>query len=374
MSHLKIDPEKDKPYWVAFNNFWGIGPVRFKLLREFFGSAQKAWEAPPKKLLNIGLGEKLTNDFCQFRQNFAPRKYFATLGKKEIAALTLAEKEYPPLLAQIKDAPPVLYLKSDQNLGEIFSNLALAVVGTRKISSYGRQVTEILVRDLVAQGLTIISGMARGVDSIAHQTALEVGGKTIAILGSGVETIYPPENQKLSQEIVKNGAVISEFPPHYPALPGNFPTRNRIIAGLSQGVLVTEAAEDSGSLITASWAADYGREVFAVPGPITSPLSKGTAELIKKGAKLVWGVKDILEELNLEVKILAEKGRKILPESEEEEIILKILEGGALHFDEIVRQAGMETAQVGSLLTLMEIKGKVKNLGQGEYGLGNFYD
>lgn len=365
---MKKDLPKDKIFWVAFNNFEGIGPARFKLLLDWFGSAEKAWKATKGELLKLGLGEKRVGDFCRFREGFDPQEYFSCLSSRNIAVLTLTDKEYPELLRQISDAPPVLYVKS-RKPGEVFSNLALAVVGTRKITVYGRQVTEILVRDLVLAGLTIISGMARGVDSVAHQTALEAGGQTIAVLGSGVEVVYPPENKKLYEEIIEKGAVISEFPPQFPALPGNFPSRNRIISGLSLGVLVTEATEDSGSLITASCAADQGREVFAVPGPITSPQTKGTSELIKKGAKLVSSVQDVLDELDIKTRLKKEEGKRVLPGSKEEEAILVILESEVMHFDEIVRQSRMETAIVGSLLTLMEIKGLIKNFGNGEYGL-----
>lgn len=365
--NTRFDLQKEKPYWVAFNHFEGIGPHRLKLLIDYFGSAQKAWEAPRKELLEIGLGEKLVADFDEFRQNFSPKDYFGKLSQKGISVLTLLNKDYPEILKQIPDCPPVLYFKGTLKPED---NLAMAVVGTRKITSYGRQATELLVRDLVAVGLTIVSGMARGVDSMAHQTALASGSRTIAVLGSGVDVIYPPENKKLYEEIVKSGAVISEFPPGYPALPGNFPARNRIISGLALGVLVTEAAEDSGSLITASCAAEQGREVFAVPGPITSPLSQGTAELIKKGAKLVYNVRDILEELNIKSRTKQLRAKTVLPESKEEVLILEILKtDGTVHIDEITRRSGMVSAQVGSVLTLMEIKGMVKNFGNGEYGL-----
>lgn len=355
-----LDKQLDKPYWVAFNNFEGIGPQRFKLLINYFGSAQKAWRASRENFLKIGLGEKLVADFCNFRREFNPEDYFQTLSLEKISVLILAEKDYPELLRQIPLAPAVLYFK-----GKMTSeDLALAVVGTRKITSYGRQVTEILTQNLVAEGLTIVSGLARGVDSLAHKTAIEAGGRTIAVLGSGVDVIYPPENKKLSEEIIKNGgAVISEFPMETPPVPGNFPARNRIISGLSLGVLVTEAAEDSGSLITTSWAADQGREVFAVPGPITSPMSVGTAELIKKGAKLVYNVKDILEELNLKQKTQNLRAREIIGEGEEEVVILQILGRESLHIDEIVQLSKMETGKVNSIITLMEMKGKLKNLG-----------
>lgn len=210
--------------------------------------------------------------------------------------LTLKDKNYPKLLREISNPPPVLYVQTSRKLEEIFANPAISVVGTRNISSYGRIVTQKITRDLVQHGFTIVSGLARGVDVCAHQTALVHSGLTIAILGSGIDCIYPPEHLRIANQIAQNGAIISEFPLGTRASALNFPRRNRIISGLSLGVVVTEASQKSGTMITASYAADYGREVFAVPGPITSYYSKGTSELIKKGAKMVTEVQDILEE------------------------------------------------------------------------------
>lgn len=358
--------EEEKVYWVAFSSFEGIGPQRLKLLINYFGSAKKAWMASYMELERVGLSEKLVRDFCAFREKFLPHEYFKSVQEKGIKILTLDEKSYPDLLREIPSPPSMLYLKGELKEED---NLALAVVGTRKITPYGRAVTEILVSNLVASGLTIISGMARGVDTVAHQTALSCGGRTIAVLGSGIDVVYPPENKGLSEQIAKNGAVISEFPVDYPALPQNFPARNRIISGLSLGVLVTEAAQDSGSLITASSAGEQGREVFAVPGPITSPMSAGTAELIQKGAKLVHAAKDILEELNLEEKAKQFVARKIIAESPEEEKVLETLKEGPRHIDEIIKLTKLEASTVGSVLGIAEIKGKVKSLGGGQYGL-----
>jgi len=364
---------EDTSYWLAFNSFDGIGPLRFKLLLEYFGTAKKAWEAGEDELVKIGLGEKLASRFDFFRQSFDISGYLKKVQEASVFVLTWEEEAYPKFLKEIGAAPPVLYLKSKslEFLKKLFEKPCLGVVGARKITSYGRQVTESLVSDLVANGLIIISGLARGVDSVAHKTAIDDGGLTIAVLGSGVDIIYPPENKRLYQEIAENGAVISEFPLGYPAVPGNFPARNRIISGLSLGVLVTEAAEDSGALITASSAAEQGREVFAVPGPITSPLSKGTAELIKKGAKLVYNVDDILEELKISPKKLgldkiveSMKGLK-----DEEKKVLELLENENLSADEIIRKTGWETAKVGSILSMMEVKGLIKGLGEGKYGI-----
>lgn len=358
--------DQDLPYWIAFNYFEGIGPVRFKILLDYFGTAKKAYEAPNDTWQKIGLPLNLTANFLLFRQKFAPQKFLEEIRQKNIKILTLRDKNYPELLAQISDAPPVLYIKGEIKPAD---SLSIGVVGTRKISSYGREVTEILVRDLVANGLTIVSGLARGVDSLAHQTTIACGGRTIAVLGCGVDLVYPPENKPLYEEIIKTGAVISEVPPGKYVMKGIFPARNRIISGLSLGVLVTEGAEDSGSLISARDAANQGREVFAVPGPITSYLSAAPSILIKNGAKLVYNVSDILDELDIKSKIKSQKAKEVIPENPEEEKIIKILVDGQAHIDNLVRISGMGTGQVSSLLTLMEIKGKVKNLGGMVYAL-----
>lgn len=295
-----MDQEKEKQYWLAFNVFEGIGPARFKLLLGYFGSAEKAFKAPVEELTKIGLGERLVSKFADFRKSFDPTSYFLRVKNLGVETLTSEDKSYPKMLKEIQDYPPVLYVKS-RNINNIFKQKAIAVVGTRTPTDYGRKATEMIVKQLVARGWMIVSGLARGVDRIAHETAIKNKGLTIAVLGTGFDNIYPPEHKNLVEEIVKTGgAVISEFPLGSKVEAGNFPARNRIISGLSLGVAVTEAAQDSGSLITASHAANQGREVFAVPGPVTSKFSAGTSQLIKKGAKLVWDVNDILEELNID--------------------------------------------------------------------------
>ena len=342
----KINIDEDRPYWVAFNTFQGIGPVRFLAILKAFGSAELAWQGSRQEWKSLNLGDRLKERFFKYRQNFDPPSYFeklvsGCLGEREgnwgfnnreqkenfswikkqgryllsspgpIWPLTLVDKEYPSLLRDIDSSPFVLYIKSGLSKAELktfFSFPSLAVVGTRRITSYGRQITKQLTQELAQAGLVIVSGMARGVDSVAHQTALEAGGKTVAVLGCGVDIIYPPENKKLYQLILKNGLVMSEFPPGMPPLPGNFPSRNRIIAGMSLGVLVSEGARKSGSLITASLAAEFGREVFAVPGPINSGLSVGPMFLIKNGAKLVSEAEDILEELEFSLDCFGNKG------------------------------------------------------------------
>lgn len=216
------------------------------------------------------------------------------MSKNKIHFLTLKDKNYPPLLTQISNPPSILFFR-----GKIpSSQKAIAVIGSRKATAYGKKIAQKFTHQLVKKGFVIVSGLAIGIDAIAHQTAINSNGKTIAVLGTGVDIIYPQQNTRLYHQIIKkNGAVISEFPPQTKPKRKNFPQRNRIISGLCLGVLVIEAAEKSGTKITARFAADQGREVFAVPGPVNSPLSSGTADLIKQGAKLVYSLKDILEEL-----------------------------------------------------------------------------
>lgn len=285
------------------------------------------------------------------------------MSSPEINKITIENPSYPKLLKEIYDPPKELYVWGDLRPEE---NYPLAVVGTRKISSYGKQITIDLVRNLTKAGLTIISGLALGVDGLAHQTCLDVNGRTIAVLGSGLNRIYPSIHQKLAEKIVKaGGAVISEYPPETGPTKWNFPARNRIIAGMSLGVLVIEAPEASGALITARFALDFGREVFAVPGNINNQNSIGTNRLIKLGAKPVTKAEDILESFNLELAL--EFKKEIKPASKEEAIILEILGQEPTHIDEIIRKSKLESPIVSSTLTIMEITGKVRHIGGGNY-------
>jgi len=272
---------KNIPYLLALHSIDGLGPIKLKEILDRFKDPKLAWEAQS----------------TQTRKNLDPESFAETIKDQGIKWFTIYGEDYPKPLKEIYDPPVVLYYK-----GEITpqDQSAIAVVGTRRMTGYGKVVTQQFTKDLVARNLTIVSGLARGVDSEAHWTALRTGGRTIAVLGGGLNKIYPPENRNLAEEIVKgHGALVSEFPPNNPPLPGNFPARNRIISGLSLAVLVTEAAEDSGSLITARFALEQGRDVFAVPGPITSSLSKGPIDLIKAGARPVTNADEILEDLGI---------------------------------------------------------------------------
>ena len=287
--------EETKSY-IAFSIFPGIGPVRFRLLVSYFGSAVAAWNAPVSELKNINLGEKLTEKFDYFRKTFDIDDYIHQLEKLHVSVLINTNPKYPELLKHISDAPFLLYVKGRGS--KINLDKTIAIVGTRRITPYGEKVTKKLVHDLVASGFTIVSGMAYGVDAVAHRAAIDAGGKTIAVLGCGIDIIAPPSNKKLYYDIINgNGAVISEMPLGLRPEKGLFVARNRIISGLSHGVVVTEGADDSGALITARNAGEQGREVFAVPGPVTSPYSRGPSRLLRNGAALVESADDIVEAL-----------------------------------------------------------------------------
>lgn len=368
--------DEEKKYWLGFSAFPGIGPLRFKLLINYFGSAAKAWHTDVRTLIKIGLGEKLTQKFDHFRNTFLLDEYINEIEKKEIKVITIKDKEYPALLSQISDAPFLIYLRGELDIAqiEVQPRIApcVAVVGTRKITAYGETVTRQITAGLVDAGVTIVSGMAYGVDTVAHQTSVENGGKTIAVLGCGVDIIHPKVNTTLYWQIIKkHGVVISEFPVGMYAEKGLFPARNRIISGLSLGIVVTEGAQDSGALITARYAAEQGREVFAVPGPITSDLSKGPTILLKQGAKLVTEASDILEELQIRPNRQIDQSGKTKNQnlSQDEQKILELLQNENLHFDEIVKRSNIVAAKLGSILTMMEMKGIIKNQGGGIYGM-----
>lgn len=356
---------KNIQYLLALHCVDGLGPIRLKKVLEHFEDPKLAWEADLKEFRGIGMPQNVLENFKLKKQQLDPEDYFEKVQKSGIKVLTIFDEEYPKRLKDIYDPPQVLYYK-----GEILpqDSKAIAVVGTRKITGYGEIVTKKLTRGLSEAGFTIISGLATGVDTVAHKTALESGARTIAVLAGGINKIFPPQNTSLAQKISEgNGAYLSEYPLDYPHLSGNFPSRNRIISGLSVAVLVTEAAEDSGSLITARSALDQGREVFAVPGPITSSLSHGPASLIKDGAKLVTGVEDILKELGMDKNPISNAKYQMSNLSETETQILESLENEQRHIDELCRNLKKKSSEVSAALVRLEIMGIVKNLGSGTY-------
>lgn len=288
-------------FLVAFASVSGIGFARLRLLMEYFGTAEKAWEANEIQLRRGRLPAATIQELLLTRNKLIPQRYCDELYKMGIKFITILDKDYPESLKNISDPPIALFIKSNldtASINRLTIQRIIAVVGTRKMTDYGCEVTSKLTKDLVLNGFTIVSGMALGVDGVAHKTAINNGGKTLAVLGTGVDVIYPREHTELYRNIIDSGgAVLSEVAPGRTVSRGMFPARNRIVSGLSEAVLVTEGAIDSGSLITARMALEQGREVFAVPGPINSPMAEGTNYLLKQGAKLVTKVDDILEEL-----------------------------------------------------------------------------
>jgi DNA processing protein len=354
----------EKDYLIALSAFVPFGPVRLSLLLSYFKTAKKVWSLSLSDLAEVGIKEKLALEFISFRDNFNIEAYLERLKKFGIDCVIKGEENYPKNLAEIDSAPLVLYVKGSL---KSLDTESVAIVGSRKMTSYGREVAEKFAYEISQAGVTIISGLARGIDTVAHKSALEGGGRTIAVVGSGLNRIYPPENTNLALLIAKNGALISEYPLDYPALRLNFAARNRIISGLSKIVLVIEGAEKSGTLLTASHAAEQGRTVFAVPGQITSPLSFAPHFLIQNGAKIAFSPRDIISELDLQFKVDTTEVEKVMPKDEEEEKILLALESEPLHLDEIARICSFSVSLVSSKLIVMEMKGMVKSLGSGIY-------
>lgn len=353
-----------KAYWVGFNHVKGIGAVRLRALLDYFGDLEIAWQAPADAFQRVGLPPKIVENILSQRKALDLDALMTDLMQREITVFTLEDPEYPSLLKEIDQPPPVLYVR-----GEIREQdrKSVAIVGTRKLTAYGRQVADDLAFYLAHQGITIVSGLARGVDGIAHQAALKAGGRTIAVLGSGVDQIYPPEHTSLAERISTAGAVCSDYPPGTMPDGINFPPRNRIISGLSLATIVVEAGEESGALITATFAVDQGREVFAVPGNIFVAQSRGTNRLIQQGAHIVTSPQDVLDVLNMERVEQVFAARSVLPADEVEKQVLNALGSEPVPVDEIGVRTGYPIARICSVLTLMELKGMVRQVGGMNY-------
>ncbi len=354
----------EKQFWVGFNLVRGIGAVRLQALINHFGDAASAWDGSPEELRAAGLGSKVIERLLEVRKSVDLEKLWDKIIAKGIQILTWNDELYPPRLKEIEQPPPVLYVR-----GEVLpeDHFAVAIVGTRKVTAYGRQVTEELSAHLAANGVTVVSGLARGVDALAHSSALKAGGRTVAVLGSGVDRIYPPENRALAEQMMSRGALISDYPIGTAPESTNFPPRNRIISGLSLAVVVIEAGETSGALITAEFAAEQGREVFAVPGSILAPQSKGTNKLIQNGALPLLTPQDLLQALNLTRVGEQKAARKILPADEVEAKLMDTLGSEPLHVDEIRNQTGLPVEKVSAALVMMELKGMVRQVGGMNY-------
>jgi DNA processing protein len=354
----------DLRYWVGFNIVHGIGPTRLRALIDYFGDVERAWHASDGELTHAGLDRRSTKNLLKTRAERDLDQELAGIAAAGARVLTWESPAYPRLLREIADPPPVLYVRGDITEEDAW---AVAVVGTRRISAYGREVTRRLTTALARSGITIVSGLARGIDAEAHRAALNSGGRTIAVLGCGIDQIYPPEHRKLAQEIVAHGAVLSDYPLGTRPEGSNFPPRNRIISGLSLGVLITEAPARSGALITADFAGEQGRDVFAVPGSILDRRCAGTNALIQDGAKVVLGPEDVVEELNLTMVAEQSEARQVLPADATEAALLASLSAEPAHVDELRQQVGLPIAQVTSTLALMELKGLVRQVGGMKY-------
>jgi DNA processing protein len=354
----------DTKFRVAFTLVKGIGAVRLQALLDAFGDAESAWKAPAMDLVSAGLSARLAERVLETRARLDIDQYMQTIQSQGIDILTWDDPAYPAHLKQIDQPPPILYLKGAITAEDTW---AVAIVGTRAVTAYGRQVTEEIATTLAHNGVTIVSGLARGVDAIAHNAALKAGGRTLAVLGSGVDRIYPPEHRGLAEKISLQGAVLSDYAPGTPPDSSNFPPRNRIISGLSLAVVVIEAAETSGSLITASFAAEHGRDVFAVPGNIFAPQSKGTNRLIANGARPMLAVKDILDTLDLTRNLERREVRRALPSDPTEATLFQLIGPEPLHVDEIRAQSGLPIERVSATLTMMELKGMVRQVGGMQY-------
>ena len=357
---------KDIKYWVGFSFIPSIGRVRLSQLESYFGNLEDAWKASPAELRRARLDNSAIRAITAWRPKISLEDEMEKLERYGVEVLTYHDPGYPARLKEIYDYPPILYVRGTL-LPE--DEWCLAVVGTRRATVYGRQITEEIVADLARSKITIASGLAKGIDSVAHRSALDAGGRSLAVFACGLDIVYPGENVNLARRIMQQGALISEYPLGTKPKPEHFPRRNRILSGMSLGVLVTEAGKTSGALITANLALEQNREVLAVPGSILSPASKGTNRLIQEGAKLVHDYTDILEELNLTAVAQQIELKEIIPESDTEAQLLKQLSAEPIHIDEVCRSSGLPVSEVSSTLAMMELKGLVRSVGGMKYVL-----
>lgn len=358
--------EQEKLVRAALRTIKGVGSQHLRQLIAYFGSAVNAWEAPQSKFLQITDQGPWIREILKGRNNIDPQKIGESLRKEGIQIITPDEPDYPTLLAELADAPPLLYYRGQLQGQED----VLAVVGARQATAYGKAAARLLAREASAKGIVIASGLARGIDTAAHQGTIESGGVTWAFLGCGLDRVYPLENQRLAKDILEKGALVSEFTPGTAPLAGNFPARNRLISGCSRGVLVVEAAEKSGALITVDFALEQGREVFAVPGPIFSPMSRGTHNLLRQGAKIVDVIEDIWEEVPAWTKNCGQvTKKKTLLSSEKQftvgidsELILQQLSDVPLHIDHITLHSTLSVSSISLALLELQLGGKVLQL------------
>ncbi|HTP06800.1 MAG TPA: DNA-processing protein DprA [Anaerolineae bacterium] len=355
----------DVRYWVGFNRVYGVGPAKARALIDHFGDLETAWNADLNDLREAGLDRRAIENLVNVRKTIDLDQEIDRVDKTGARIVIWEDADYPPLLKNLPDAPPVLYIKGKLSVAD--REWTVAIVGTRRASAYGRQVAEMLATDLARNGITIVSGLARGIDAFAHEAALKAGGRTLGVLACGIDQVYPAEHAKLAAHMIDQGALLTEAPCGSPPEGGNFPARNRIISGLSLGTIVVEADEISGALITSDRALEQGREVFAVPGNIFAKTSHGTNNLLKEGATLVTSAQDVLEALNLKMVAAHSEARAVIPEDPTEAKLFALLSNDPTHIDYLVRESGLPVAQVSSTLALMELKGSVRQIAGMQY-------
>ncbi len=356
-----MNGRSDLKYWIAFSRIPRIGSVRAGRLLSHFGSMEAAWRASAGQLPAAGLDQGTVSSIVAEREAISPDGELERLHKSGVKAYTWDDPEYPPRLKEIEDKPPVLYVRGELTPED---ECAVAIVGTRKATPYGRQAAEHFATDLAGHRVTVVSGLARGIDAVAHRAALSAGGRTIGVLACGLDMVYPPEHAKLALEITEHGALISDYALGTQPRSEFFPRRNRILSAVSLGVLVVEGGEDSGALLTARYALEQNREVFAVPGSIYSPTHRGANKLIRSGeAKLVSTTEDILEELNLTMVTQQQELYEVAPADPTEAKLLSVLSNQPSHIDEVQRASGLPIASVSSALAVLELKGIVRQVG-----------
>ncbi len=363
MGSPEVDGET--AFWLAISRVAYIGPARIERLLRTFGSLSVAWSAPPE-LLRVALEARALSELLATRSRIDPAHELERLALRGIGVVHPGHPSYPRLLAETSGRPSVLYVRGALAPSD---DAPVAIVGTRRATTYGRQAAERIAAELAQAGITVVSGLARGVDAVAHRAALEAGGRTIAVLGSGPDVIYPAEHRRLAEQILESGAILSEFPPGAKPDAQNFPARNRIVSGMTLGTLIVEAPMRSGALITASFAADQGREVFVIPGSIFAQTAEGTNALLRDGARLVRDGADILEDLGL-----SDRGSPVVTQSQlslddDERKLLAALGKEARHIDELAEVAELPAGAASALMLTMELKGLVRNHGAQYYVL-----
>lgn len=356
---------QDLKFWISINKTNCFGNKKLLDLFSKFKSAEKIWQLSTKELLSFGISEETTRKFTLLRTKLNPDQELESVLEKNINIVTIDDPNYPKLLVETFAPPPVIFYKGNLNCTK---QKSLAIVGTRQVTNYGRQILLPIIKTLVKYNFNIVSGLALGVDALVHDQTVEQAGSTTAILGSGINNVHPKTNIFLAEKILQaNGLILSEFPIDMIPLKYNFPMRNRIISGLSLGTLVIEAGEQSGALITAKYALDQNREVFAIPGNINSPKSIGTNKLIQSGAKLVTSAEDILDELNIQDNFKTSSLPAYLPANPEEATILKHLQNQECHINELVKLSNLTISEVTSTLTILEMKKVIRNIGNQTY-------